>query len=40
MILYLIPALSEKEPRLRVEFARDKLGFAVIHQEAGFAVLR
>ena len=40
MILYSIPALPEKELRLRVEFALDKLGFAVIHQEACFADLR
>ena len=32
MILYSIPALPEKELRLRVKFARDKLGFAVIHR--------
>jgi len=40
VILYLIPAMPERELSLRVEFALDKLGFAVIRQEACFAVLR
>ena len=40
MILYSLPALPEKELRFRVEFARNKLGFAVIYQEADFAVFR
>jgi hypothetical protein len=40
VILYLIPAMPERELSLRVEFGLDKLGFAVIRQEACFAVLR
>jgi catechol 2,3-dioxygenase-like lactoylglutathione lyase family enzyme len=39
-MLYAIPALPVKNIGRSVEFYRDKLGFTVVHQEAGFAVLR
>lgn len=38
--LYAIPALPVKDIGRSVEFYRDKLGFTVVHQEAGFAVLQ
>ncbi len=39
-MLYAIPALPVKDIGRSVNFYCDKLGFTVIHQEAGFAVLR
>ena len=38
--MYTIPALPVKDIERSVEFYRDKLGFMVVHQEAGFVVLR
>ena len=35
-----IPALPVRDAARAVDFYRDKLGFEVIHQDAGFAVLR
>jgi catechol 2,3-dioxygenase-like lactoylglutathione lyase family enzyme len=35
-----IPALPVKNAASAVEFYRDRLGFAVLHQQEGFAVLR
>jgi catechol 2,3-dioxygenase-like lactoylglutathione lyase family enzyme len=35
-----IPALPVKDIGRRVEFYRDKLGFTLVHQEAGFAIFR
>ena len=35
-----IPALPVKDIGRRVEFYRDKLGFTLVHQEAGFAIVR
>lgn len=39
-LLRTIPALPVKDIGRSVEFYRDKLGFALVHQEGGFAVLR
>ena len=35
-----IPALPVKDIGRSVEFYRDKLGFTLVHQEAGFAIFR
>ena len=35
-----IPALPVKDIGRSVEFYRDKLGFTLLHQEAGFAIFR
>jgi catechol 2,3-dioxygenase-like lactoylglutathione lyase family enzyme len=35
-----IPALPVRDAAGAVDFYRDKLGFAVVHQDEGFAVLR
>jgi catechol 2,3-dioxygenase-like lactoylglutathione lyase family enzyme len=35
-----IPALPVRDAGRAVDFYRDKLGFSVVHQEQGFAVLR
>src|SRR5262249_40390495 len=34
------PALPVRDVGRSVEFYRDKLGFTLVHQEAGFAILR
>jgi catechol 2,3-dioxygenase-like lactoylglutathione lyase family enzyme len=39
-MLYTTPALPVKDMGRSVEFYRDKLGFSVLHHEAGYAVLR
>jgi catechol 2,3-dioxygenase-like lactoylglutathione lyase family enzyme len=39
-LLRSIPALPVKDIGRSVEFYRDKLGFTVVYQEAGFAALR
>ncbi len=40
MLSRTIPALPVRDAARAVEFYRDKLGFDVLHQDAGFAVLR
>jgi len=39
-MLHTIPALPVRDLERSVAFYRDQLGFALLHDEAGFAVLR